>query len=94
MIFEVLSPSTEKYDCGVKFSRYRMGNDTLTDYVLIAQETSLIEHYHKESDGRWLYISYNYLTDIFRLDELEIEIPLELIYDRVEIQPQTTKEDE
>ena len=94
VIFEVLSPSTEKYDRGVKFSRYRMGNNSLTDYVLIAQETSLIEHYHRESDGRWLYISYNYLTDIFRLKELEIEIPLDIIYDRVEIQPQTKEEDE
>ena len=94
VIFEVLSPSTEKYDRGVKFSRYRMGNETLSDYILIAQETSLLEHYHKESDGRWIYLSYNYLDDIFRLNELEIEIPLEFIYDRVGIQPQTREENE
>ena len=94
MIFEVLSPSTEKYDRGVKFSRYRMGNETLSDNVLIAQETSLVEHYHKESAGRWVYLSYNYLDDTFGLNDLEIEIPLELIYDRVGIQPQTREENE
>jgi Uma2 family endonuclease len=94
VIFEVLSPSTEKYDRGVKFSRYRMGNETLTDYVLVAQETSLVEHYQRQSDGRWVYLSYNYLDDIFKLDELDFEIPLEIIYDRVGIQPQTREENE
>jgi len=34
VIFEVLSPSTESYDRGVKFRRYRE-IESLTDYILI-----------------------------------------------------------
>lgn len=34
--FEVLSPSTAEYDRSKKFIRYRMGNETLTDYILVS----------------------------------------------------------
>lgn len=50
-IFEVLSPSTERYDRGKKFQRYRLGNETLTDYILIAQDGCLVEHYQKAENG-------------------------------------------
>ncbi len=37
VIIEVLSPSTEGFDRGEKFQRYRHWLPTLTDYVLVAQ---------------------------------------------------------
>ena len=37
VIIEVLSESTESFDRGEKFIRYRMWNQTLTDYLLISQ---------------------------------------------------------
>jgi Uma2 family endonuclease len=37
VIFEVLSPSTEYYDRGLKFRRYREIN-SLTDYILVDQD--------------------------------------------------------
>lgn len=92
-IFEVLSPSTEKYDRGRKFQRYRLGNETLTDYILIAQETVLVEHFHKTETGVWTYENYNDMSDFLRLGELELELMLERIYDRVEVEPQS-EEDE
>ena len=91
-IFEVLSPSTEKYDRGKKFQRYRLGNETLTDYILIAQETCLVEHFHKIEDGSWVYENYNELADLLRLKELELELTLVRLYDRVELQPATEEE--
>jgi Uma2 family endonuclease len=93
VIFEVLSPSTEKYDRGRKFQRYRLGNETLTDYILIAQETVLVEHFHKTENGVWTYENYNDMSDVLRLGELELELVLERIYDRVEVVPQS-EEDE
>ncbi len=93
VIFEVLSPSTEKYDRGRKFQRYRLGNETLTDYILIAQEIVLVEHFHKAENGVWTYENYNDMSDVLRLDEPELELVLERIYDRVEVQPQS-EEDE
>ncbi|MDQ2747037.1 MAG: Uma2 family endonuclease, partial [Acidobacteriota bacterium] len=87
VIFEVLSPSTEKYDRHLKFQRYRLGNESLTDYILIAQDIVSIEHYHRDAENRWIYEGCVELTDVLRLPELELEIPAELVYDRVEVQP-------
>ena len=50
VIFEVLSPSTEKYDRGVKFRYYRT-IDSLTDYVLVDQDQVRIERYCHETDN-------------------------------------------
>ncbi|MCY7377162.1 MAG: Uma2 family endonuclease, partial [Pyrinomonadaceae bacterium] len=86
-IFEVLSPSTEKYDRNLKFQRYRLGNDSLTDYILIAQEVISIEHYHRDGQNRWIFEGYNYLSEMMSLPELELELSLERIYDRVDVQP-------
>ena len=92
MIFEVLSPSTERYDRGKKFQRYKLGNETLTDYILIAQETVLVEHFHKDQNGKWIYENYSELNDVLRLAEIEIEIALEKLYDRVNLQPTIEEE--
>ena len=43
-IFEVLSPSTEAFDRGDKFARYRK-LESLTDYVLVASEFMRVEHF-------------------------------------------------
>lgn len=86
VIFEVLSPSTERYDRGRKFQRYRLGNEALTDYVLIAQETASVEHYRKTENGLWVYEIYTEISDVLRFEELDLEVLLERIYDRVELQ--------
>lgn len=39
VIIEVLSETTAEFDRGVKFMRYRNFNETLTDYILVSQET-------------------------------------------------------
>ena len=93
-IFEVLSPSTERYDRSTKFQRYRLGNETLTDYILIAQETVLVEHFQRTANGSWIYENYNDKTDVLRLSEIGLEIVLERLYDRVEVVPQSRETDE
>ena len=54
VILEVLSPSTEAFDWGEKFRRYRAWLPTLTDYVLVAQDRPVIDHYHREDDALWM----------------------------------------
>ena len=93
VIFEVLSPSTENYDRTVKFQRYRMGNETLTDYVLVSQERAFVEHFRKATDGQWLYRSFSNLSDILDLDGIDCELKLIEIYDRVELLPDELEED-
>lgn len=87
VIFEVLSPSTAEYDRSKKFIRYRMGNETLTDYVLVSQEYCFIEHFRKQSDGNWMYQSLGEISDILRIDAIDCELSLSEIYDRVELKP-------
>ena len=53
LIIEVLSPSTERYDRGMKFQNYRT-IDVLQDYILIAQDEHHIEHYSRQKAGQWV----------------------------------------
>jgi Uma2 family endonuclease len=85
VIFEVLSPSTAEYDRSKKFGRSRMGNETLTDYILVSQEYCLVEHFTKQADGNWIYRSLYALSDILRIETIDCELSLEEIYDRVEL---------
>ena len=56
VIIEVLSPSTEAYDRGDKFARYRR-LDTLREYVLVAQERVLIERYARQGE-EWVLTEF------------------------------------
>ena len=87
VIFEVLSPSTEKYDRTTKFSRYRMGNETLTDYILVSQDKPFVEHFAKQPDGNWHYRSFNDMADTFNIESVDCLLSLIEIYDRVEFPP-------
>jgi len=52
LIIEVLSPSTESYDRGKKFSFYRQ-LATLQEYVLVSQDDAHIERFVRKSEDRW-----------------------------------------
>jgi Uma2 family endonuclease len=57
VIVEILSPSTEAFDRGEKFSRYKTWNPTLKDYLLVSQVEPRIEHYCRQGDDSWSRIS-------------------------------------
>ncbi len=84
VIIEVLSPSTQRYDQTKKFFRYRKELPSLTDYILIYQDTAFIEHHERQADGRWVHNAFDGLEDTFRIPSVECEIPVSEIYDRVE----------
>jgi Uma2 family endonuclease len=92
VIFEVLSPSTETYDRTTKFQRYRMGNETLTDYVLVSQDKTFVEHFTKQADGNWLYRSFSEMTEVLRIETVDCELSLQEIYDRVDFKQTQTEE--
>jgi len=84
VIFEVLSPSTAEYDRTTKFQRYRMGNETLTDYILVSQDKPFVEHFFRQADGKWLYQSYGSIDDFLKIETVDCELSLREIYDRIE----------
>ncbi len=81
VIVEVLSESTERYDRGDKFSNYR-AIDSMDDYVLVSQTAALVEHYHRLTDGTWIYRALG-ATERLSLESVGCEIPVERIYLRV-----------
>jgi Uma2 family endonuclease len=80
VIFEVLSPSTEKYDRGEKFLRYRTQIESLKDYVLVSQDKMQIEHYHRESDGTWTLTEARSREGLILLTSIECKLELSAVY--------------
>ena len=84
VIIEVLSETTEEFDRGVKFMRYRNFNETLTDYILVSQDEPHVEHYIRQAGGDWLLKEYYGLDAAFRIDSINCILNLAEIYDRIE----------
>lgn len=79
LIVEVLSPSTEAYDRGDKFSHYK-SIPTLREYLLVAQHRPHVTHLFKEDDGKWIHAEANDLESSLQLHSLDCELPLSEIY--------------
>lgn len=82
VIVEVLSKSTSNYDHGDKFSEYRTSK-TLRDYLLVSQDTAMVEHHCKQTDG-WLLQERKLLSDQISLASLNVSLSLEVIYEGID----------
>jgi len=82
VIVEVLSPSTEAYDRGDKFAHYRT-IESLTDYIMIAQDKERIEHYVRLPDGTWVMHDAGLQGGKIALDSLDCELSVADVYRRV-----------
>lgn len=83
-IMEVLSLTTEAFDRGEKFWRYRTFNPTLTDYVVVAQDRPSIEHFRKQPNGLWVIsASVHDLNGAIELPSIRCSLRLVDVYDRV-----------
>lgn len=82
LIVEVLSASTAAYDRGQKFAHYR-GIESLTEYVLVAQDERRVEHFAKQSDRQWLQTVVESPEAEIELASIQCALRLREIYDRV-----------
>jgi Uma2 family endonuclease len=92
VIFEVLSPSTGKYDRGEKFRRYRTQIDSLKDYVLVSQDRVRIEQYHREDDGAWSEVEVTEANDALILSSIECTVAVGEVYRNTEVDKLANKE--
>jgi Uma2 family endonuclease len=83
VIVEVLSPTTEAFDRGDKFEGYRRLK-SVHDYLLVAQDRPHIEHYTRQSDGRWLLSEAGGLETEITLPSIRCTLRLSEIYDGVD----------
>jgi len=87
LIIEVLSPSTEAYDRGGKFSHYRK-IQSLMEYVLIAQDWYSVERFLRQ-ENQWLFSESTDLSDTVHLQSIQCDLLLRDIYDKVTIPDDT-----
>ncbi|HEX9652218.1 MAG TPA: Uma2 family endonuclease [bacterium] len=83
IIFEILSESTKNYDRGDKFEFYR-AIPTLKEYVLIDQYKVHVEQFAIGDAGKWVLTEHNEIHNELKLIALDLTIPLQTIYSRVE----------
>ncbi len=84
VIVEVLSGSTEAYDRGAKFAHYR-SLPSLVEYILIAQNGPLVEHFQRIESGQWLFTVYRGEGATAALPALGCELPLAEVYEGVDL---------
>jgi Uma2 family endonuclease len=82
VIIEVLSPSTERKDRGKTFQDYQQ-IPSFQEYVLVAQDTVLIEHFTRQHDYIW---TFEVLTDraaALQLHSIQCTLSVDEIYAKV-----------
>lgn len=89
LVIEVLSPSTEAYDRGEKFTHYK-SIPTLREYLLVAQHRPHVTRLYKQEDGKWVHTEADELTATLTLDSLGCDLPLSEIYRGVNFDPPAT----
>lgn len=86
LIIEILSPSTEAYDRGDKFTHYK-SIESFGEYLLVAQHRPHATHYVKKEDGAWTYEEVNDLAGALKLATLDCQIEMRDVYEDVEFPP-------
>jgi len=81
VVIEVLSPSTEAYDRGGKFSNYRK-IASLQEYLLVAQDQPYIERYVRQHEN-WLLTETVGLDATLELSSIACTLALRDVYAKV-----------
>lgn len=85
LLYEVLSPSTEAYDRGDKFTHYK-SIPSLREYLLVAQHRPHITHFVRNDEGGWNYSEVNGLDGSLYLPSVKITLKLSDVYQDVEFE--------
>ena len=83
VLFEVLSPTTEAYDRGMKAENYRR-IDTLQCHVLVSQSSPHVEVFERQGDGSWRFSEMWGVDASLALPAIGVALPLAEVYERVE----------
>ena len=81
VIIEILSPSTEAFDRGEKFSHYRQ-IESLQEYIIVSQDKVNVERFLRRPD-EWGYTSFQDLNQHVPIVSIECELSLQRIYQGV-----------
>jgi Uma2 family endonuclease len=79
LIIEILSPSTEAFDRGDKFTYYK-SIAGFSEYLLIAQHRPHAAQFVRQEDGVWAFREFNDLSDTVRCASVPCVLALGEIY--------------
>jgi Uma2 family endonuclease len=85
LLVEVLSPSSEAFDRGDKFTYYQ-SIPTFSEYLLVAQHRPHVSQFVRGEGGVWTFVEYNELTAAVRCASVPCELPLAEIYRDVDFE--------
>jgi Uma2 family endonuclease len=80
VLVEVISPSSEDYDRGVKGTLYRFV-PSLREFLLVDQIRTSVEHFQRLPDGTWQIIHHQDMDSTVDLQSIGVELPIALIYE-------------
>ncbi len=81
VIIEILSPSTEAFDRGEKFSHYRQ-IESLQEYIIVSQDKVNVERFLRRPD-EWGYTSFQDINQQVPIVSIESDLSLQRIYQGV-----------
>lgn len=84
VIVEILSPSTEAYDRGLKFELYS-AIESLQEYVLIASDRVHVDRYTRQASGQWLRTSAGKPDETIHVESIDVDLRLADLYENVQI---------
>jgi Uma2 family endonuclease len=79
VIFEIISESTEDYDCGTKLGFYK-DVESAREIVYVWPDEPRIEVHIRTPDGQWGMLTYRDLASDFTIASVKLTIPLAEIY--------------
>jgi Uma2 family endonuclease len=82
VIIEVLSESTEACDRGKKFAHYQY-LESLSEYILVAQEPYRVEQYVRQNDQTWTYRVFHSVDDVVPLETIRCHVALREVYAKI-----------
>lgn len=83
LIIEVLSESTASFDRGKKFLAYQH-IESLQEYILISQDTHLIEQYVRQTRESWTYTATVGVNSSVALPSIACTLSLKAVYDKTD----------
>lgn len=87
LIVEVTSPSTAQIDRREKLRAYQQMPSVL-EYVLVDQEMIAVEIHRRQPDGRWITYFFDRNDEDFKLESVDLILPLADVYRRVNFESQ------
>lgn len=84
VIVEVLSDSTEAYDRGDKSAQYRR-LESLTDYLLVAQDEIALEHFARTADDTWELKEVRAAGQTLEIPSINCRLAVNDVYHKVKL---------